>query len=197
MTERITDLVAGLAVLIVLLAAPRAEATLRFGPLQIAGLRMLDHNRVYLFENLFRGDARITIGKSRQRDIYLQDPSVNSKHALIGRLPGGKYTIYDWGGGDEPGIYVSPVGLYSKYEKVERYTLHFGAHLRLGDVVLTPVNAQGEAPFMVWDLKDFARNSKLLYGSFREAARHVGLNRESLRIRAKRRRRRARSSPQH
>jgi hypothetical protein len=37
MTERITNLVAGLTVLVLLLGAPRAEATLRFGPIQIAG----------------------------------------------------------------------------------------------------------------------------------------------------------------
>ena len=58
---------------------------------QIAGLRIMGTRRIAWFHELFQGADCISIGRTRQRDIRIDDTSVSRLHCVVEKLaPGPK-----------------------------------------------------------------------------------------------------------
>jgi len=162
-----------------------AKPTTRSHPLDppIAGLRILGHDREIRFRDEFgkagRRKTRITIGRTRQRDIRLRDEtSVSRLHAAITRLEDGRFMIED--AGSKNGVWIASRAGYSAYRKVEAEILEFGMIIRLGSVMLAPIDARGHCPMLAARLTEFLRNGDTVHGSRAEAARQIGLPPKSI-----------------
>jgi len=143
---------------------------------------MIGKNRAIPFDRLFRNTDTITVGRVRRHPICLNDETVSIDHCQITRSRDGQYTISD--NDSTNGIFVAELGAYSPEVRVTECVLKIGMHIRLGEVVLTPVDRCGEAPVIVKQITELYHRLVDLYGSFREAAEHQKPSRETLRRRA-------------
>ncbi len=86
-------------------------------------------------ENAFK--QRITIGRTGNNDIVLEDASVSRFHAFLEQLPGGDWQLVD--AGSRNGTTLAGKKLTGRVGA----TLHNGAVLRVGAVQLTFLTASG------------------------------------------------------
>ncbi len=154
---------------------------LRPGFLPVAGLRILDHTPVYWFAELLDDNGRLEIGRTKSRDIRLDDLSVSCHHAEILRVDRGLYFLRDLG--SRNGVKVRERGHYGVWERAgengrdEKVILQPGIHIKLGNVVIVPVGPDGKCPITVRDHKELARHAAEVYGSAAAATEVVGRSR--------------------
>lgn len=69
----------------------------------------------------------MTIGRSRDCDIFLEDLTVSRHHATINEIAQGQYEIVD---------NRSATGTFVNGQPITRYTLHEGDQLQIGNTIL-------------------------------------------------------------
>jgi predicted component of type VI protein secretion system len=102
---------------------------------EAGGLRVLGTRALHVFGEIrYKQFARthITVGRARQRDIRVRDPSVSRHHCTIVRADDGGWVMIDVGA--RAGVLVREPG--SRLERVYQVRLVVGMHVRLGSVSL-------------------------------------------------------------
>lgn len=159
----------------------RALAGERTAHREAGGLRVLGTRALHLF-GAFRykqfSSAYITVGRARQRDIRVRDPSVSRHHCTIARGADGSYLLADCG--SRAGVFAREPGPDSRLRRVYQIRLVVGMHVRLGAVTLLVTDAQGRCPLLADRFSEFCRLAVAAYGSHRAAARNTGTPRHLL-----------------
>lgn len=109
-----------------------------------AGLRLMHTNRWLHLPDLLEPDRSLTLGRTRQRDLRIDESTVSREHCKIVRTWSNEYILHDCG--SKNGLWVSRYGSYSRYERVISIKLTVGMHIRLGKATLIVVDADGAAP---------------------------------------------------
>lgn len=146
---------------------------------EAGGLRVLGTRALHLFgEMRYKQFARshITVGRARQRDIRIRDPSVSRHHCTIVRADDGGYVMVD--AGARAGVLVREPG--SRLKRVYQVRLVVGMHVRLGSMSLLVTDARGRCRLLVERLSEFCRQAVAAYGTHRAAARLTGTPRRLL-----------------
>jgi hypothetical protein len=148
----------------------------------VAGIRIMDSARILWFSELLKDTDRVSIGRTRQRDVRIFDRTVSREHCELVRDPDGTYHLIDRGSTN--GLHVSPRGKYSRYRRVDRVRLEVGMHIDVGDVTVIPVDENGACPITVTRYSELLRLARAIYGSAAEAARHIGKRSQQVILRA-------------
>lgn len=146
---------------------------------EAGGLRVLGTRALHLFGAIrYKQFARshITVGRARQRDIRIRDPSVSRHHCTIVRADDGGWALIDVGA--RAGVLVREPG--SRLKRVYQVRLAVGMHVRLGSTCLLVTDARGSCRFLVERLSELCRQAVVAYGSHRAAARATGTPRRLL-----------------
>lgn len=145
----------------------------------VAGIRVMDRNSVYwLFERM-RPDGRLTVGRTRQREIQVDDPSVSRRHCEIIHQGGGRFVLRALGS-------INPVAVsyrsgYDGWYEVDEVTLQPGLYIKLGEAVIIPVDPDGGCPITAMNDAELARKAEKVYGNASEAQRRIGRSRQWIR----------------
>lgn len=148
----------------------------------VEGLRVLGHTPVYYFRKRLDANGRLVIGRTRSRAIQLDDRSVSCRHAEIRRVDYGLYFLRDLG--SRNGVKVRERGHYGAWVKQARdakVVLRPGIHIKLGNVIVVPVDPEGKCPINVRDHEELARAAEETYGSSAAASKVVGRSRQWVR----------------
>ena len=148
----------------------------------VAGIRVMGHRPIHWFNKLVDAYGRLKIGRTRKRSIQLDDRSVSCLHAEIQRVERGLYFLRDLGSVN--GVKVRRRGHYGAWErqpKGAKVLLEPGIHIKLGRVIIVPVDADGKCPVNVRDHVELARHSEDVYGSASAVAGIVGRSRQWIR----------------
>ena len=146
----------------------------------VAGIRIMNRVGVFWLHERLRPDGRLTIGRTRQREIVVRgDRLVSRRHCEIEYLGGGQFMLRDLGS-------INPVEVSYRsgldgWRPVSEVVLELGLYIRLGQSILVPVDARGACPITVWHDRDMAAKGATVYGSAREASRHLGRSRQWIR----------------
>lgn len=145
---------------------------------RIAGLRQLHQNRLHMFDALFAKRAQIIVGRTRQCHIRVYDPTVSRRHCSILRMEDDRYMLRPLGSAK---VFISPAGRYGTPRGIAWTTVDIGIYIHLGNAILIPVDANGEAPVIAWRYSEYIRDNLQLYGSANGAHQHAGIPRRVLR----------------
>ena len=148
----------------------------------VAGLRVLGHSPVHWLHDQLDKTGRLEIGRVRGRGIQLEDKSVSCCHAEIQRVEAGVYILRDLG--SRNGVKVRErghQGVWIKQPKGTSVILQPGIHIKLGDVIVVPVDIEGRCPINARDHIEFARAAEETYGSAAAASSIVGRSRHWIR----------------
>jgi pSer/pThr/pTyr-binding forkhead associated (FHA) protein len=140
---------------------------------RVDGFRLLKSNKVVFFPADKRQE--ITIGRTRQRDIRVRHPTVSKLHCTVDMTVDDRYIISN--AGSKNGIKVAERGRSSKFRPVEWHILEVGNYIRLGDVTLVAVNANGECPITASSAAELADVAMEIYGSRRKLTQLFSLPR--------------------
>ena len=138
---------------------------------RVAGLRIAGSQRTIALDELFPAGGRHAIGRTRQRAIRINDPSVSREHCHITRSARGHYTIHDCA--SKNGVWIARFAPYDNFVKVTRKRLTVGMHIKLGEVTLIAVDPEGRAPIAARRYSEFLRIAYRIYGSAARAARRL------------------------
>ena len=144
----------------------KLRATPGFEP--VAGIRVLGTASVYSFEDKLDSGDRLVIGRTRNREIRLEnDMAVSCRHVEIMRVEPGLYVLRDLD--SRNGVKVRVRGHYGMWEPLQKkdavLVLLPGIHIKLGTTIIVPVDGEGKCPISVRDHKDLAKHAQQTFGS--------------------------------
>ena len=143
-----------------------------------AGLKLRDSSKVFMFSELENGDRPIAIGRDGHCQIKVKDTSVSGVHALIERDEDAHYLIRDSG---------STNGVVIEGDLATKPTVLMAAmRIDLGHATFIAVDEHGMVPILARSICEFCYLLFVLWGSYREAARHCDMDREFIRTHAER-----------
>ena len=93
----------------------------------VAGLRVLGQERTIWFRNLLADTDRVTIGRTRQRDLRLRDDTVSRDHCDLVRESDGSFHLIDRDSTN--GLYVSRRGKYGRFPPTPPHQIQTSPHL--------------------------------------------------------------------
>ena len=112
--------------------------------------------------------ARINIGRKRDCDIFLTDPTVSGLHAFLERRDGEK--------GHEMWIWNVADCYFDGHPIDEPRVLLVGMMLRFGDTRLIATDEEGRFPIAIYNVDEIYDHALDYHGSQRRAARHIGVS---------------------
>jgi hypothetical protein len=147
--------------------------------LKVTGLRVLGQKRLVQFHDLLDGGSGpLSVGRTRQRDIRIRHRTVSRLHCYIEKTVEGEFTIQD--NDSKNGLYVAWYGPYGEFQRKTWCTLRIGMYIRLGDVIIVPVDQHGESFILAKRHSEFLRRAHALYGTPHQAEDHVGCSRKAI-----------------
>lgn len=147
---------------------------------QVGGLRVLGRRKLCWLHHQLDEDGRLEIGRTRKRGLQLEDGSVSCRHAEIQRVEVGFYALRDLG--SRNGVKVRERGHYGMWVKQDTWViLKPGMHIKLGNVIVVPVDFEGKCPINARDHEELARAAEETYGSASAASEVVGRSRHWIR----------------
>jgi hypothetical protein len=143
------------------------------------GLRVLGHRRLVNFHDLLAGGSRpLSVGRTRQRDIRLRHSTVSRLHCTIEKTIDGEFAIHD--NDSKNGLYMAWYDPDGEFHRKSWCILRIGMYLRLGDVIIVPVDQRGESFILARRSSDFLRRAHALYGTTHQIEEHAGCSRNAI-----------------
>ncbi len=141
-------------------------------PKGVTGLRVHGHGACFFFDRAKGADEPYTIGRAPGQDFRIKDTTVSRQHCEIEPLIDGRFAIVDCGAAN--GVHISVHGPHRGFRPVAWYILRTGIYLRLGKVVLVPIDTNGASSIIATRGSEFDRCARALYGSHSQVIRPTG-----------------------
>lgn len=145
--------------------------------MEIAGIHVMGTRRTFWFSKLFARTDRVTIGRTRQRDIRIDDDSISRLHCTLEKVQIGDTVRYQLVDCDSyNGLRIRRHGRYSPSKAVDEAELTIFSRVRLGRIKLVPVTAASQCLMLVKTESGLMREAYDVYGAYKTAARFTGLS---------------------
>lgn len=144
----------------------------------VSGVRVVGHRTVHWFRDCTDSRGHVIVGRTRQRPIRIRDKTVSRRHCEIQRVEPGSYFLRDLGSLN--GIKVRTRGHYGTWVKVgrnEKIYLEPGMHIKLGNAIMVPVDADGLCPISAHNHRELSQMARETYGSCATARAIIGHSR--------------------
>ncbi len=143
----------------------------------VTGLRLVNAGRLYLFDDLGVGDEPVqllTVGRHRRNDIVIRSKSTSRVHCIIERR-GKFWTIADPYSSNHTLVHHEQTPYAIRVEKAP-LVLSLNMRIILPDEILYPVTESGKLAIVAFDQHDLRIKAHHLYGSTRQAGKHLGVS---------------------
>jgi hypothetical protein len=146
--------------------------------MRVGGLRILGRSAYVRLSDMQPGHRPITIGRDRENQIRIADPTMSRRHCEIAMTVDRKCIIKDCGSTN--GIRISEIGWNARYRRVAWHILRPGMFVRLGQTVIVIVNASGRCPLAAEQLPDYLHLGLDVYRSRRGVEKNMKVPRRFL-----------------
>lgn len=143
---------------------------------KVAGFRVLGRRKpgVFYIPMDHLAHRELTIGSAEKRDLRIRHRTVSRKHCILTKNVDGQLLLLD--AGSKNRVFLAEPGQHSEPRPVAWRIVEVGDHIRLGNVTLVAVDADGRCPLRIWNGPDLVRHAIKLYGSEHLACKYLNIS---------------------